>query len=314
MVAMRLVFCGTPQFAVPTFHALLDAGHSIELALVQPDRAAGRGLATRSAPVKQAALDRGIPVAQPTKLRDNPELQQQLSAIAPEAIIVVAYGRIIPPWMLTLPPHGNLNLHASLLPKYRGAAPIQWAIASGETETGVTTMHLEEGLDTGGILLQRRVPIGADQTAADLFPVLASVGAALMVETLAGLAAGALRPTAQDSNQATLAPILTREDGRIDWTRPAQQIYNRWRGFQPWPGAFTRFRGKNLTLHAIRPAAEPQLSAPPGTLHRLPGKTTVTCGHGTALELLEVQMEGKRRMPVADFLNGYPLLAGERLG
>jgi methionyl-tRNA formyltransferase len=311
---MRLVFCGTPQFAVPTFHALLDAGHDIALALVQPDRAAGRGLELRLPAVKQAALARAVPVAQPVKLRDNQELQQQLAAIAPDAIIVVAYGRIIPPWMLALPRFGNLNLHGSLLPLYRGAAPIQWAIAHGATETGVTTMRLDAGLDTGDILLQRSVPVGPDQTAADLFPVLATVGAGLMVETLAGLESGAVKAKPQDSSQATLAPILTRDDARIDWTRPAQEIYNRWRGFQPWPGAWTRFRQKNLTIHAMRPAGEDASRATPGTLHRAQDRVLVACGNGTLLELLEVQLEGKRRMPISAFFNGYAPTPDERLG
>lgn len=311
---MRLVFCGTPQFAVPTFHSLLDAGHQIALALVQPDRAAGRGLGLRLPAVKQVALARAVPVAQPVKLRDNQELQQQLATIAPDAIIVVAYGRIIPPWMLALPRFGNLNLHGSLLPLYRGAAPIQWAIARGATETGVTTMRLDAGLDTGDILLQRRVPVGPDQTAADLFPVLATVGAGLMVETLAGLENGTVQAKPQDSSQATLAPILTRDDARIDWTRPAQEIYNRWRGFQPWPGAWTRFRQKNLTIHAMRPAGEHASPAAAGTMHRAQDRVLVACGNGTLLELLEVQLEGKRRMPVSAFFNGYAPTPGEQLG
>ncbi len=311
---MRLVFCGTPQFAVPTFHALLDAGHTIALALVQPDRAAGRGLEVRTPPVKQSALARGIPVVQPEKLRQNPELERQLRDIAPEAIIVVAYGRIIPPWMLALPPYGNLNLHGSLLPKYRGAAPIQWAIAQGETETGVTTMRLDEGLDTGDILLQSRVVVGPQQTAGDLYPVLASVGAALMVETLAGLADHSVKAMPQDNTQATLAPILTREDGRIDWNRSAFEIFNRWRGFYPWPGAFTNLRGRKLVLHAMRTVEDQSVSARPGTLRRDLGRVLVVCGNGSLLELLEVQMEGKRRTPAADFLNGYRLSADEQLG
>ena len=311
---MRLVFCGTPQFAVPTFHALLDAGHQIAVALVQPDRTAGRGLELRLPAVKQAALARAVPVVQPVKLRDNQELQQQLAAVAPDAIIVVAYGRIIPPWMLALPRFGNLNLHGSLLPLYRGAAPIQWAIAQGATETGVTTMRLDAGLDTGDILLQRRVPIAPDQTAADLFPVLATMGAGLMVETLAGLEDCTVNAKPQDSSQATLAPILTRHDARIDWGRPAQEIYNRWRGFQPWPGAYTRFRQKNLTVHAMRPAGEDVSPAAPGTMHRAQHRVLVACGNGTLLELLEVQLEGKRRMPVGVFFNGYAPTPGEQLG
>ena len=249
---MRLVFCGTPQFAVPTLEALLGAKHSVELVLAQPDRTSGRGLEVQISPVKQFALNRELPLMQPEKIRNNPELQQRLIQIAPDAIVVVAYGRLIPPWMLALPHYGNLNLHASLLPKYRGAAPIQWAVANGETETGLTTMHLDEGLDTGDVLLQQRVPIAPDQTAVELSPILAAVGAELMVRTLAGLEAGTVHSVPQDSSHATLAPILTREDGGIDWNRPAAQIYNRWRGFHPWPGAFTFFREKKLSLHSMR--------------------------------------------------------------
>ncbi|MEO6965764.1 MAG: methionyl-tRNA formyltransferase, partial [Acidobacteriaceae bacterium] len=202
---MRLVFCGTPQFAVPTLEALLRAGHTVDLVLSQPDRASGRDLNVTFSPVKQFAEQHGLPLTQPGKIRHNIDLQQRLSDLAPDAVIVVAYGRIIPPWMLTLPRHGNLNLHASLLPKYRGAAPIQWAVANGETETGVTTMCLDEGLDTGDILLQERVPISPQQTSAELFPILAAVGAELMVQTLTGLEQGTLQATPQDPSHATLA-------------------------------------------------------------------------------------------------------------
>ncbi len=315
---MRLVFCGTPQFAVPTLKALFDAGHVLELALSQPDRPSGRGLEVQISPVKQFALDHGLALQQPEKIRNNPELQERLKALAPDAIIVVAYGRLIPPWMLTLPRYGNLNLHASLLPKYRGAAPIQWAVASGEAETGLTTMRLDEGLDTGDILLQERVPISPDQTATELSPILAAVGASLMITTLAKLEDGTLRPMPQEHRDATLAPILKREDGFVDWTRPAVQIYNRWRGFQPWPGAFTYFRGKKLSLHAMRVANRDGLhlpaGQPPGTLLRDGNRLIVACGDETCLELRELQLEGKRRMPVEAFLNGVSLTFGEWLG
>ena len=235
---MRLVFCGTPAFALPTFHALRAAGHSIELVLCQPDRPSGRGLVVAISAVKQAALEAAVEVFQPEKIRTNPELQARLEAIRPDAIVVVAYGRIIPRWMLELPRYGNLNLHGSLLPKYRGAAPIQWAVANGERVTGVTTMQLNEGMDTGDILLHRELPISPEDTAEALFSRLAEVGAPLMVETLAGLEADTISPQKQDDSAATAAPILTREDGRVDATRSAQSIYDRWRGFQPWPGAW----------------------------------------------------------------------------
>lgn len=312
---MRLVFCGTPEFAVPTFRALLDAGHEVPLALCQPDRPSGRGMDVQPAPVKRFALGENIALAQPEKLRNNLELEQQLVGIAPEAIVVVAYGRLIPPWMLALPRHGNLNLHGSLLPKYRGAAPIQWAVARGETETGVTTMRIDEGLDTGEILLAERVRIGADQTSAELVPVLAEAGAALMVRTLAALAAGTLVGTPQEHSAATLAPILTREDGRIDWKKPAAEIYNRWRGFQPWPGAFTFFRGRKLSVHTMRIGEESgRLPADPGWAVREGNRLFTGCGDGKWIELRELQVEGKRRMTAEAFLNGASLAAGERLG
>ena len=302
---MRLVFCGTPQFAIPTLQQLLAAGHTIELVVTQPDRVRGRDQAPSPPPVKMLASEAGIPVVQPEKIRNNLDLRARLEAIKPDAIIVVAYGRIIAEWMLDLPPFGNLNLHASLLPKYRGAAPIQWAVANGETVTGATTMRLDPGLDTGDILLQRELPIEPDQTAEDLFPLLANSGATLMLETLEGLTAGRIQPIPQDHAQATLAPILEREDARVDFARPAGEIYNRWRGFQPWPGAYTFFRGRKLTLHRLRPAGATQL--PPGEFHVEGDRLFAAAGSSTQLELLEVQLEGKKRMPVADFLRGASL-------
>ncbi len=288
----------------------------MELVLAQPDRPSGRGLEVQVSPVKQFALNRELPLIQPEKIRNNSELHQRLIQIAPDAIIVVAYGRLIPSWMLAVPRYGNLNLHASLLPKYRGAAPIQWAVANGETETGVTTMRLDEGLDTGDVLLQERVLIAPEQMAVELSSILAAVGAELMVRTLAGLGAGTVHAVPQDSRKATLAPLLTREDGRIDWNQPAAQIYNRWRGFQLWPGAFTFFRGKKLSVHSMRVAArgERMESFPAGTLSRSGNRLSVACGDAGWLELMELQLEGKRRMPVDTFLNGISMMPGERLG
>jgi methionyl-tRNA formyltransferase len=301
---VKLVFCGTPQFAIPTLQELLRV-HTVELVVTQPDRVRGRDQGPSPPPVKELAEKAGIPVMQPEKIRNNADLRERLEAIQPDAIIVVAYGRIIPEWMLNLPGYGNLNLHASLLPKYRGAAPIQWAVANGETVTGATTMRLDPGLDTGDILLQRVLPIEPDQTAEDLFPLLAASGAGLMLATLAGLKDGRIQPIPQDHALASLAPILEREDARVDFTRPAQEIYNRWRGFQPWPGAFTYFRGKKLTLHRLVPADSTQL--PPGELHVEGDRLFAAAGSSTRLELLEVQLEGKKRMPVADFLRGVSL-------
>ncbi|WP_446745821.1 methionyl-tRNA formyltransferase [Silvibacterium acidisoli] len=309
---MNLVFCGTPAFAVPTFKAVLDAGHHIALAVTQPDRPVGRTAEMTAPPVKLAAIEAGVPVAQPEKIKTNAEFRAQLEAIAPDAILVVAYGRIIPKWMLDLPRHGNINLHGSLLPKYRGAAPIQWAVASGETVTGNTTMRIDEGLDTGDMLLQRELAVGPDQTSADVYPLLAEMGAGLMVETLAGLEAGTLQAQKQDDSLATHAPILTRDDARIDFSQSAATIYNRWRGFQPWPGAWTMMNGKKLTVHQLKPVE--QASVEPGTMNVASGKLIVGCGQGTAIELIEVQLEGKKRMPAADFLRGYQLKTGDRLG
>jgi methionyl-tRNA formyltransferase len=311
---MRLVFCGTPQFAIPTLKALLHAGHDIQLVVTQPDRPRGRGMQLVAPPVKQVALDVGLPVVQPEKIKKNEDFRAQLEAIEPEAIIVVAYGRIIPKWMLDLPRYGNLNLHASLLPKYRGAAPIQWAVAHGEPVTGATTMRIDEGLDTGGMLLQSELPIAPDQTAEDIFPRLAEMGAPLMVETLEGLMAGTIKPKQQDDAQATLAPILKREDGQIDFARPAMEIYNRWRGFQPWPGAYTQFRDRKLTLHRLLPIELPGQESTPAQVHIDRERLFVDCGAHTRLEIFEVQPEGKKRMPVADFLRGYQLKSGDHLG
>src|SRR6202044_1954834 len=214
---LKLVFCGTPQFAVPTLEALLAAGHEIQLVVSQPDRPVGRAQQLAAPPVKQTALAAGLSVAQPEKIKNNPEFRAQLEAIKPDAIVVVAYGRIIPPWMLALPRLGCINLHGSLLPKYRGAAPIQWAVAMGDAFTGNTTMLLEEGLDTGPILLQQTLEIGPDQTSIELFDLLAHSGAPLVVETIAGLHAGAIQPRPQNHEGATFAPLLDREDGRMDF-------------------------------------------------------------------------------------------------
>jgi methionyl-tRNA formyltransferase len=311
---MRLVFCGTPAFAVPTLQALRSAGHSIELVLCQPDRPSGRGLTLAVPPVKQAALQAGIEVLQPEKIRTNAELRSRLEAIRPDAIIVVAYGRLIPRWMLDLPRHGNLNLHGSLLPKYRGAAPIQWAVANGETATGVTTMRLDEGMDTGDMLMRRELPIGPADTAEDLFPRLAALGAPLMVETLAGLEAGSIAPQKQNNSLATLAPLLTRDDGRIDPARSAQSIYDRWRGFQPWPGAWTTVRGKKLTFHRLTLATMRQ-HGERGYFHVQGDRLYFTPnGDDGTLEVIEAQLEGKRRMPAADLLRGHGVVDGDRLG
>ena len=314
---MDVVFCGTPAFAVPALRALLDSDNfRVRLVVCQPDRPSGRGLQLTAPPTKELALERGVAVAQPAQLKKNDEFRAQLQAIAPQAIVVVAYGRIIPPWMIALPPLGNINLHASLLPKYRGAAPIQWAIARGETTTGVTAMRIVVGLDTGDILLQRELPIEAEDTAETLAPKVAAIGAPLLLETLRGLRAGTITPQPQDHSQATVAPLLKKEDGHIDFQRTATEIANRLRGFTPWPGAYAFFRGKTLHLWQARPACAPpnQLEPEPGSFYSVGEHLYLQCGDHTSLEIRELQLEGKRRMSVREFLNGYRPRAGERLG
>jgi methionyl-tRNA formyltransferase len=309
---MKLVFCGTPAFAVPTLKLALRAGYDVPLVVTQPDRPVGRGQVMTAPPVKTAAMEAGIRILQPEKIKNNLELRAELEAIRPDAILVVAYGRIIPKWMLDLPRLGNLNLHGSLLPKYRGAAPVQWAIANGEPATGATTMRLDEGLDTGDILLQREMALAPSMTAVDVFPLLAEMGADLMMETLRQLEAGTLRPQKQDESKASLAPILTRDDGRMDFSKPAMTLFNRWRGFQPWPGAWTMLGGKKLVVHRMLPTEVGRGKA------RLPGELLVdeetifaACGDGTWLELVEVQPEGKRRMTAAEFLRGHAVESGD---
>jgi methionyl-tRNA formyltransferase len=310
---MKLVFCGTPQFAVPTLEAVIAAGHQVALVITQPDRPVGRDQTLHAPPVKQTALAHRIPVMQPEKIKNNTELRAELESIAPDAILVVAYGRIIPQWMLDLPRFGNINLHGSLLPKYRGAAPIQWAVASGEVVTGVTTMRLDSGLDTGPMLLAQVIPVGEEETSVDVYDNLAEVGAPLMVETLRRLEADEIFPEPQDHALASHAPILTRDDGRIDFNRTAREIHNRWRGFQPWPGAHTTLRGKKLIAHRLH-SAQHETPLAPGIIHLHEGHLLVGCADSTVIELDEVQLEGKRRMSAAELLRGYQINSGERLG
>jgi len=316
---MKILFCGTPQFAVPTLERLLNGSLQIELVITNPDEASGRGYAVTIPPVKQAALDARLPVFQPRSLKD-PFTRAFLTEYRPDAIVVVAYGHIIPPWMINLPRLGCFNLHASLLPKYRGAAPIPWAIVRGEQVTGVTTMKIDPGLDTGDILLEREAPIRPDDTAETLAGRLSRQGAELMAETLFRLEQGNLVARPQDHSQATHAPMLKKEDGRIDWSRPAEEIERRVRGFNPWPGAYSNFRGKGIHVwkaalappETRRPAAEAGLE--PGLLFVAHGRLLAVAGEGTSLELVEVQLEGRRRLSGRDFLNGVRLQPDDRLG
>jgi methionyl-tRNA formyltransferase len=309
--SLNLVFCGTPRFAVPTLEKLAASGCAILLVVTQPDRPKGRGLELVLSPVKQSALQLGLSVTQPDKIKTNDSFRAQLTALKPDAIVVVGYGRIIPQWMLDLPPLGNINLHASLLPKYRGAAPIQWAIARGETVTGVTTMRIDAGLDTGDILLQHELPIAPGDTAETIAPRLAAIGAALTVETMRGLLAGSIHPRSQDHAQATLAPILKKTDGLVDFSLSAREIFNRIRGFQPWPGVYTKFRSKNLQIWRAQPVDR---VLPPAQLHAEGDRLLAGCGSNSSLELLELQLEGKKRMSAADFLHGYRPKPAEKLG
>jgi methionyl-tRNA formyltransferase len=309
--SLSFVFCGTPSFAVPTLDRLAESGFQVQLVVTQPDRPKGRGLELVLSPVKRRAVELELPIAQPETIKNNAEFRDQLSGLKPDCIIIVGYGRIIPQWMLDLPPLGNINLHASLLPKYRGAAPIQWAIARGERATGITTMKIDAGLDTGDILLQRELAIASNDTAETLGPKLATMGADLTVETLRGLQAHNISPRRQDHAQATLAPILKKEDGIIDFSRLASETLNRMRGFQPWPGAYTRFRGKNLQIWQ---AAALDFTLQASELKIDGNRLFAGCGGSTAIEVLELQLEGKKRTSAADFIRGYRPLPGEKLG
>jgi methionyl-tRNA formyltransferase len=298
---MRIVFMGTPEFAVPTLEDVVLAGYEVPLVLTQPDRPKGRGGNLASSPVKEAALRLGIAVLQPERVR-NPEVVELLRALATDAMVVVGYGQIIPQSIIDLPRHGIINVHASLLPKYRGAAPIQWAVANGEAVTGVTTMRINAGLDTGDMLLKYETPIGPDEDALQLGARLAVAGADLLVKTLDALESGTVAPIPQNDAQATYAPILRKEDGLIDWTLPAPAIVNRVRGFLPWPGAWTRFRDQVFHIWKARVAVsgEGVCGTPIAERRRL----LVQCGANTRLELMEVQQEGRKRMSAEAFLNG----------
>lgn len=301
---------GTPEFAVPTLRAMLDAGVEVVGVVTQPDRPAGRGREVVASPVKRVAVERGIDILQPLKIK-APDAVAWVQERRPDVIVVVGYGQIIPAAVFDWPKLGTVNVHASLLPKYRGAAPIQWAIANGETVTGVTTMRIEAGLDTGDIFLVRETGIGPEETASELSLRLAAMGAELLTETLRGLEAGTITPRKQDDAAATYAPILKKEDGRVDWTRSARAISNQARGFDPWPGAFTKFRGELLQLRRVRAVEES--AGGPGRIEVAGRALKVACGEG-GLEVLELQPEGKRRMTAPEFLNGRRPESGEMLG
>lgn len=307
---MRVVFLGTPEFAVPSLKGLA-AEHEVLAVFTQPDRPKGRGRQLAESPVKTAASILEIPVHQPERIR-RPESIELLRSLGPEIMVVVGYGQIIPQTIIDLPRHGILNVHASLLPKYRGAAPIQWAMANGETKTGVTIMQIDAGLDTGDMLLKTKIDIGADETAPELSARLAPLGAELLLEAIRLMAQGKAHREKQNSAEATLAPVLKKEDGRIDWFNPAQQIYNRLRGFTPWPGAYTSFRQGQISVLTARPREAPRV--PPGVLKAEMRQLFAGCGENTTLELLQVQLAGKKPLSAEAFLNGYRPAENEKLG
>jgi methionyl-tRNA formyltransferase len=311
---MNVIFCGTPQFAVPTLEKLVAEKFSIQLVITNPDEPRGRGHKVQPSLVKEAALKHSLPLFQPVKVKTD-ETREYLSQYHPDAIVIVAYGHIVPQWMIDLPPLGCINLHASLLPKYRGAAPIAWAIIRGEKETGVTTMKIDAGMDTGDMLLDRREPIRDDDTTETLGERLSVIGADLMIETLRKLERGEITPRPQNHDLATLAPRLKKEGGLIDWSLPAEEIARRVRGLIPWPGAFTSFRGKRLHIwRAEAIAATEGPVPPPGTIVAEGRRLAVACGAGTELLLHEVQMEGRKRISAHDFANGARVKSGETLG
>jgi methionyl-tRNA formyltransferase len=312
-VALRILFCGTPEFAVPSLRTLLASPEiSIEAVITQPDRPRGRGQETASPPVKDVALAAGLHVFQPEKIRAESS-QEFIAKVKPDAIVIIAYGQIIPARLLEIPRLGWINVHASLLPKYRGAAPIQWAIINGETRTGATTMRIDAGLDTGPMLETTELAIGADETAPELSKRLAEAGAPLIVNTLGKLERGEIVPKPQDNSLATLARPLKKEDGATDWSLTAQQIYNRIRGLDPWPGAFTTFRGQAMQFWG-RPASFDGERGEPGSIRLMRGEVFAACGSGSSLRISEVKLEGRKRIAARDFANGARLLPDEKLG
>jgi len=303
-MGLRIVYLGTPRFAVPTLEATLAAGHHILEVITQPDRPKGRHNTLTPSPVKIAALAHKLPVYQPERIR-RPESVDHLRALAPEVMVVVGYGQIIPQSIIDIPPRGIINVHASLLPKLRGAAPIQWSIVNGDRITGVTTMQIDAGLDTGAMLLRASTPIDPNENAVELGERLSHMGAQLLVNTLDQTPT----PIPQNNAESTLAPILKKENGQIDWNRSALEIHNQIRGLQPWPGGHTTFRCATFNIWKAR--VGPNSSRPVGQLAH---DGTVSCGGGTTLELLEVQQEGRKRIDAKSFLNGAHLTDTETLG
>jgi len=309
---MKIVFMGTPQAAVPSLEKLIADGHEIVAVYTQPDRPAGRGNKLTAPPVKEFAVQHDLPVFQPTKIK-TPEALELFKSHAADVAVVVAYGRILPPAFLEAFPKGAINVHFSLLPKYRGAAPVNWAIVNGEQTTGVTTMKMDVGLDTGDILLQKEIEIGAQENSIELMQRLAIIGAEVLSETLRNLDKIMLQP--QNHDYATLAPIMKKEDGLIDWTLSAQQISDRVRGFQPFPSSFTFYNEKKLTIWRCKPSELKHEPEQAGEILEAKGDNLlVFCGGDSVLQIQELQIEGKKRMATRDFLNGIKMQVGEKLG
>ena len=308
---MTIVFFGTPEFAVPSLRTLLDAKRNVLLVVTQPDRPSGRGQRTQAPAAKELAMARGVPVAQPEKVRD-PDFLERIRALSPDAIVVAAYGKILPTSILEIPRFGAINVHGSLLPKLRGAAPIQRAILEGETVTGITIMQMNERMDAGDILSKHETPITGDDTAESLGRRLAKIGADALVAMLGEVERGGGRRTPQVDADATLAPMVRKEEGRIDWTQPAEAIERAVRAFTPWPGTFTRAGERLLKIHRATPIVEPAAGEPGGVVRAGDGDLWIATGRGT-LALLELQLEGKRRLAARDFLSGGTLRAGDRL-
>jgi methionyl-tRNA formyltransferase len=311
-VSLRIVFCGTPAFALPTLrHLVAQPDFKVEAVVTQPDRPRGRGQEMSNSPVKGAALEAGFSIYQPEKIKSESAFDF-FKRLAPDVVVIIAYGQIIPQRLIEIPRLGWINLHGSLLPKYRGAAPINWAIVNGESRTGITTMQVDAGLDTGPILLTHEVDIAPDETAPQLYARLAEAGAPLMVETLRRLDRSEITAQPQQNSQATLAPLLKKEDGRIDWNLAALKIYNRIRGLQPWPGAFTTFRGK--TCHIWGKPAQEVVDGAPATILARGYDVLVACGKQTSLHLEFAQLEGRKLVTAQEFANGARLTPSDRFG
>ncbi len=309
---MKVVFFGTPEFAVPSLKRIAASRHHVQLVVTRPDKPVGRKQVLTAPPVADVARSLGIPIAQPRRLKSGP-FPETFHQLAPDAAVVVAYGRLIPPGLLEGPRHGWINLHPSLLPRHRGPSPIQWALVSGDRVTGVTTMMLDEGTDTGPILLQERIDVHPRETADELAPRLARLGADLLVRSLDGLEDGSLKPVPQPEDGVSLTPMLTRSFGQVDWSLTAGQLVNRLRGLTPWPGLYTSLRGGRVKLHCLETTEPPPGDEVPGTvLEASPAGIVVRCGKGTALRITELQREGRRRMPVDAFLVGERVVVGER--